>query len=160
MRLTAELQQTICAFIRAGSFLHVAAEAAGVPEKLFTDWLERGNRPGARSLYRSFANEVRRAAAQARASAEMVMLSDKPETWLRNGPGRELPSHPGWTTTAPPIHGRKQSEVNLLLEPDMQHLLNNLLKILGPFPEARTAVSQALLAQGIMQTEKAESSKS
>jgi hypothetical protein len=38
----------------------------------------------------------------------------------------------------------------------MQRLLDDLLKILGPFPEARAAVSKALLAQGVAPQEKAE----
>jgi hypothetical protein len=147
MRLTAELQRTICAFIRAGTFLHVAAEAAGVPAEVFAGWLERGTRPGAREPYRSFVAQVRQAAAQARASAEMGILREKPETWLRNGPGRERPARPGWTTTAQPVLAQDQRPTNLLLDPGMQRLLASLLRLLEPYPEARVAVAQSLAAR-------------
>ena len=43
-RLTPALQEKIVAYIRAGGFPHVAAEAAGLPRRVFERWLERGQR--------------------------------------------------------------------------------------------------------------------
>jgi hypothetical protein len=50
VKLTPEIQRSICAFIRKGAFPHVACEAAGVPEEVFLSWLEWGSpRPGKRA---------------------------------------------------------------------------------------------------------------
>jgi hypothetical protein len=146
-RLTAKLQRTICAFIRAGVFAHVAAEAAGVPAELFADWLAKGKGPGAREPYRSFAGVVAQARAQAQASAEMSVLHKAPATWLRNGPGREIAGRPGWTTTARAVPQQDQRSLNLLLDPGMQRLLTALLRVLEPYPEARAAVAGVLAAE-------------
>ena len=40
--LTAAVETTILAYVRAGGFAHVAAEAAGVPRELFEEWMRRG----------------------------------------------------------------------------------------------------------------------
>ncbi len=144
IRLTIKLRQTICAFIRAGAFAQVAAAAAGVPPEVFADWLERGQRSGAREPYRSFAAEVQQAIAQARVSAEMNVLHKAPATWLRNGPGRESAEQPGWTTTARPVSRRDSRSMNVLLDPGMQRVLTALLRVLEPYPEARAAVARAL----------------
>ena len=47
--LTPELQGRIVAFVRAGGYPHVAAEAAGVPRHVFERWLKRGGRRKARA---------------------------------------------------------------------------------------------------------------
>lgn len=40
--LTPEIQAKIVGFIRGGVFAHVAARAAGIAERTFYEWLERG----------------------------------------------------------------------------------------------------------------------
>ncbi len=57
-RLTPALQEQIVAYIRAGGFPHVAAEAAGLPRRVFKRWLERGQRSDAPPDYRAFALAV------------------------------------------------------------------------------------------------------
>ena len=60
-RLTPAVQQTITAYIRAGGYPHVAAEAAGVPRDVFDDWLRRGEEGRPSRPHRRFARQVRQA---------------------------------------------------------------------------------------------------
>jgi len=95
LTITPEFIKDITAFIRAGGFPHVAAEAAGVPADVFDAWLARGNRKVRRDsnpLYRQLRDEVRTAKAQARLKAEMAVLEDNPAKWLQQGPGQEKPA--------------------------------------------------------------------
>jgi hypothetical protein len=100
--LTPEVQQKIVAFVRAGSYDWVAAEANGVDRQTFWEWIRRGegrehpDRPPT-DLYANFAKEVREARAQARSAAEVEVRQANPEFWLRCGPGKERPGEPGWT---------------------------------------------------------------
>ena len=96
-RLTLALQEKIAAFIRAGGFAHVAAEAAGLPREVFARWLERGERAGAPANYRAFARAIREAEAQARLQAELKVRGDKPLDWLKAGPGKANADNPGWS---------------------------------------------------------------
>ena len=75
--LTAAVETTILAYVRAGGFAHVAAEA------------------------------VRQAEAQARLSAEVAALKGKPVDWLKAGPGKETAAKPGWSALAKPRAGDK-----------------------------------------------------
>ncbi len=95
-KLTPEVHQRIVAFIRAGSFAWVAAEAAGVSKSTFHRWLQRGEQEGSEP-YCEFADEVRQAQAQARVAAETEVRRAQPLAWLRYGPGRDRPAEPGWT---------------------------------------------------------------
>src|SRR5438105_1422557 len=90
--LTPAVEQAILAYVRAGGFPHVAAEAAGVPRAVFERWLARGQEPGGPAKYRAFLEAVRQAQAQARLGAEVSARDDKPLDWLRSGPGRETPA--------------------------------------------------------------------
>jgi hypothetical protein len=141
-RLTPTLQQTIVAYIRAGGFPHVAAEAAGVPSAVFDRWCQQGERPGSAARYRAFALAIRQAIAQARLSAEVVIHNDKPLDWLRYGPGRETTERIGWTGTAKPRVGTKPASV--LLDPQLQALFVSLIRSLESFPEARSHAAAVL----------------
>src|SRR5438128_12005230 len=98
--LTPETQETILAFIRAGCFDHVAAEAAGISARTLYDWIARGEgrhpsrRPTAK--LRDFAQAVRRAKAEARAGAEIRVYKDNPRYWLAHA-ARTKPDREGWT---------------------------------------------------------------
>jgi hypothetical protein len=141
-RLTPALQQAIAAYIRAGGFEHVAAEAAGVPRRVFDKWLHAGQRKEGRKVYRRFVAAVRQAGAQARLGAEIAVLKAKPLDWLKCGPGKERPGNPGWSTAA-----RAQSrgnETHPLMLPEMQRLVATLLGALSPYPEARMVAVRAL----------------
>src|SRR5947209_2304864 len=121
-RLTPALGQQICAYIRAGGYPPVAAQAAGVSGKLFKRWLTRGARKGAREPYRSFAESVRQAEAQARLGAEMAAYKKDAMGWLKSGPGRETADGPGWSM---PVKARAGDErkANPLLHPEVARLV-------------------------------------
>ena len=99
--LTPEVERAILDAIRAGAMDYVAAEAAGVSQRTFYDWMARGedrhpSRPGTPQL-RAFAMGVRRAQAEARAAAEAVVFKRHPKAWLAHA-ARTTPDRPGWTT--------------------------------------------------------------
>jgi hypothetical protein len=157
--LTAELQTQICAFVRAGGYPHVAAEAAGVPRAVFEDWMHRGatTTTGARK-FRHFRAAVLQALAQARLAAEIKAFQDEPLAWLKSGPGKETADNrPGWSSAVKPVINETNQTINLLLAPEMQGVFAALLQVLSPFPEARAAVAQALAGQ--KQTIKIEAKK-
>jgi hypothetical protein len=106
-RLTPEIEQRIVGFIRAGGFPWVAAEAAGIPRKIFQLWLRRGKKPRAKKLYRNFYHGVLEARAQARLSAELETRKNDPRFWLRHGPGREKAGTPGWANPTKPAEREK-----------------------------------------------------
>ena len=143
-RLTPELQQRICAYIHAGGFPHVAAEALGVPRELFDTWLRRGGEPRARQPYREFAAAVRRAAAEARLGKEIATFKERPLDWLRYGPGKETEQSPGWTAAPAPTFQPAAADINPLEIPEVVELLNGLVDALGPIPEAREALGRYL----------------
>src|SRR5438132_13940624 len=92
--LTPELQATICAYVRSGAFPQIAAEAAGIPQKVFERWMRYGQAKRPLALYRDFAKAVRQAQAQARLLAENHALKLAPLTWLKSGPGKETARMP------------------------------------------------------------------
>lgn len=135
--------RTLLAAIRAGAFPHVAAEAAGVPQEVFGQWLERGVQPQARDPYRRFAREVRTAAAQARLRVELLVCEKDPKFWLAHGPGRETPTRPGWAAEVKPMTP-EPGAIDYLATPEGEALAARILAALEPFTEARLAVAQAL----------------
>ncbi len=141
---TADVRQQIAAFIRAGGFPHVAAEAAGVPRRVFERWLKRGRARGAGALHRAFYESVFQAGAQARLGAEIAVLTDKPMDWLRQGPGREAPNRPGWTSPVRPAAPGKGGRGSRLAEPEVQALLASMTRLLAPYPEARALAAAGL----------------
>jgi hypothetical protein len=137
---TPEVAERILAFIRGGGFPVVAAEAAGVPAAVFTDWLARGEKRGARELFRRFAREVRQAAALCRLTAECSAYKKDPKFWLAHGPGRERPGYPGWAGEVRP----QEPAEPIPTTPDWSDICVRLLHALADFPEARAAAAQAL----------------
>ena len=136
MKRTPAVEQALVAYVRAGSFPHVAAEAAGVPPDVFAGWLtSRG--------HRDFARAVRQAHAQARAAAEIAVHANRPLDWLKSGPGRPLADQPGWTAPAKADDTRR-TEVSGLEDPEVQAAFARLLDALEAFPEARAAAGAAL----------------
>ena len=84
-RLTPQVVTTILAYIKNGSFDHVAAQAAGISPRTFREWMARGEgrslRPSTEEL-REFAQQVRKAKAEARVIAEAEVHRAKPLDWL------------------------------------------------------------------------------
>ena len=145
--LTPELLRNIAAGIRAGGFPHVAAAANQVRAALFERWLRLGRRKHAGEPYRGFVGEIEAAQAQARLRAEMTVQEKDPRTWLKHGPGRELPGKPGWSALARPSLPSDRG-VDLTAAPEFLHLLAKLRAALAPFPEALAAAAQVFGAIG------------
>src|SRR5580765_630512 len=139
--LTPEVQQQICCFIRAGCFAQTAAEAAGIPAKIFNSWMRYGRARRPVPLYRDFLEAVHQAQAQARVVAESEARRKAPLSWLRYGPGRETSRMPGWTDPVKPRPRRERSGPSFSR---FQEMLPVLLEVLGPFPEARAALADAV----------------
>ena len=97
-KLTPELIVKVCDAIRQGAYDYIAAEAAGISQRTFYDWLSDAEKPDADPLKLQFSQSVEQARAEARQAAELAVMKDKPETWLLKGPGRERPGRPGWTS--------------------------------------------------------------
>jgi hypothetical protein len=142
---TPALERQISAYIRAGGFPHVAAEAAGVPARAFERWLRRGHNPRRDPAYRTFAGAVRAAAAQARLRAEIAALEGKPLDWLRYGPGKETAGRPGWTAAARAAADTGR-EVNALDVPEIRALFAKLLPALADHRALRESVLEAMTA--------------
>ena len=95
-KLTPEVQETILAYIRAGAFEWVAAEAAGIGKSTYYRWMKLGEQQRS-GVHHEFWRAVRQARAQVRVAVEAAVRTDQPFAWLRYGPGRERPGEPGWT---------------------------------------------------------------
>ena len=145
VRLTDAVQQSIVAYVRAGGFAEVAAEAAGVRRVTFLGWMRKGDDPKAKPRYRAFAEAVRQAQAQARLGAEVSARNDKPLDWLRNGPGRETAEQRGWTSNARPATGKGTGAA--LLQAEVRELVGRVLSALESHPEVRAALAEQLAGQ-------------
>ena len=99
-KLTPEVQHEIVTFIANGAYDYIAAEAAGISRSTYYRWYNAGGNP--KSRYAAFRAAVDGARGRARAVAETTVFREKPDVWLKNGPGRERPGRPGWTTLARP----------------------------------------------------------
>jgi hypothetical protein len=144
IRLTPELSTDIIAFIRAGAFPLVAAEAAGVPSAHFQKWIEIGEKGRARAPYRSLAREVRKAAATARILQERAVYQKDAKYWLAHGPGKETPGNPGWTGEVRPINLESASSRLGAPRSEWESILSKIKQALAAFPEAQIAVAAAL----------------
>ncbi|MGH7173174.1 MAG: hypothetical protein ACRELF_01485 [Gemmataceae bacterium] len=145
-RLTVALQEKIAAFIRAGGFAHVAAEAAGLPREVFARWLERGERAGAPANYRTFARAIREAEAQARLQAELNVRGEKPLDWLKAGPGKDRADKPGWSNpgkAGSTAAADKMDRASLWGE--VMHLFGRCAEQLAAYPDARAVLSAWLV---------------
>jgi hypothetical protein len=138
--LTAQLQRDLCAFVRAGAYPHAAAEALGIPRAVFARWLRRGRAfDGPRAL-RDLVDAVRRAAAEARITAEHEVRKDDALNWLKFGPGKERPGRPGWSNPAS-ANAEEHGNGPGALERWLRAFVPRLLDVLEPFPDARQAVA-------------------
>src|SRR5262245_1663408 len=138
------LAQVIIAFVRQGAYPHVAAEAAGVPRRVLQRWLDLATkRREIHKPYRTFADQLRQAQAQARVKAEIAVLDADPQIWLRSGPGKEREGDPGWSAT---VKAALQSSGNaaMLASPEWNALWCLILKSLASFPDARKALVDAM----------------
>src|SRR6266849_6594521 len=142
--LTPEVERLILSYIRSGGYPWVAAESAGIPRNVFGRWLRQGAKPGSRSLYRRFYDNVIQARAQARLGAEVETRKHDPRYWLTHGPGRERSGSPGWSNPPSGRSIKKKKPIAGILSKEFLLLLNPVLQALVPYPEARAAVAREL----------------
>ncbi len=146
-RLTHALQEKIVAFIRAGGFAHVAAEAAGLPREVFARWMERGERADAPANYRAFARAIHEAEAQSRLQAELNVRKEKPLDWLKTGPGKASADNPGWGNPGKAGSTAPADQKNAAqLWSEVLHLFGRCAEQLAAYPDARAALSAWLAA--------------
>ena len=141
---TPALERQITAFIRAGGFPHVAAEAAGVSRRTFERWLRYGRQSRRDPVYHAFAAAVRQATAQARLPAEMAVHESKPLDWLKLGPGKETADKPGWTATVRAAP-RGAAAGNVLEHAEVRETIAVMRQMLAPYLGAAEAASALLL---------------
>jgi hypothetical protein len=142
--LTSDVSRRIVAGIRAGGFPQVAASAQYVSARLFESWLRLGRQKNAQEPYRTFACEVEAAEAHARLRAEMSVLDKDARTWLKHGPGRDLPGKPGWASLARPSPLSADRRAELLSSPELLQLIADMRAALVPFPEALAVLTREL----------------
>ena len=111
----------------------VAAEVAGVPREVFREWLEYGKKSakGRYKKYRLFLEAIVQAVAPARLTAEIKAHDDSPLDWLKQGPGKETPDSPAWSTPVKQTVNQTKNTINLLLHPEMQSLFAAILQVLA-----------------------------
>jgi hypothetical protein len=143
-RLTLALQEKIAAFIRAGGFAHVAAEAAGLPREVFARWLARGERADAPAKYRAFARAIREAEAQGRLQAELNVRNEKPLDWLKAGPGKTGADNPGWGNSSKAGAATVDKIDPAHVWSEVLHLFGRCVEQLAAYPDARAALSSWL----------------
>jgi hypothetical protein len=141
-RWTPELQEKVTQYVRAGGFVWVAAEAAGLPRGVLEQWMRRGAE-SARQPYRGFRDAILQARAQSRLKAEMETRSKAPRDWLRLGPGRERPGQPGWSNP-PKAEGGAASGSNAFALRDVGRLAAHLWNQPDITPEVRIRLADAL----------------
>jgi hypothetical protein len=145
--LTSEIQAKIVAYIRAGMWDYIAAEANGVNQDTFYEWIRRGEQTDDRPpepRFAEFAEAIRQARAEARGTSEVEVKREDPIVYLTKGPGRERPGRPGWTSVGDGQTAQATTTVNVLIAPQWITIRTELLQTLEAFPEARAAIAHVL----------------
>lgn len=136
------IAEKIYAFVRAGCFPHVAAQAAGLPLDVFKRWFSSGN--SRQSHFHVFRLKLLEAQAQARVAAEIETYRQQPEVWLRHGPGKETTDSPGWSNPVKAIIHNSSQSLNVLLTPELAGIFGSVFQLLAPYPDALKAVQLGL----------------
>lgn len=79
--------------IRRGSYGRVAAAQIGVAPSTLVNWLQKGKKEfedEEETYHAQFYSDTVEAIAEARATAEGMVMEDNPLMWLKKGPGRFL----------------------------------------------------------------------
>src|SRR5262245_52750464 len=121
-QLTPEIEKRILAGIRQGAYTAIAVEAAGIPRRVFRQWLRSGEEP-----FRELRDKVREARAQARMWAEIAVAEKDPRFWLRYGPGREKPGSPGWSAPVKATVKNQRNAPNILLTKEWKGILSGFV---------------------------------
>ena len=144
IKLTPELENQILSFIRAGAWPHEACRAAGVPDRVYTRWLDPSHTRG--RLY-EFQNKLKQAQAIARIVAAQAVKKEDPFKWLANGPARDAPGEPGWAAMSNPVEVADLKSIDPLQFPEFVKFVNAVRIVMATFPEARIMLDDLLLSQ-------------
>ena len=79
-KLTPEVHDKIVAAIRAGNYAKVAAEYAGISERTFYTWIQRGSEE-TDGIYTRFAEAVQRATSEAEVRAVAMVQQHMADSW-------------------------------------------------------------------------------
>lgn len=79
-KLTPEVQEKICEYVRQGLTYEIAARAAGISESTFYRWRERGEKARG-GKFREFWEALKRAEAEAEQRLVERILSASSDTW-------------------------------------------------------------------------------
>ena len=79
-KLTPEVQEKIVSAVRAGNYSFVAAEFAGIAERTFYKWMEKGE-ASPRSIYGQFRHAVKGAEREAEVRAVAVIQNLMTSNW-------------------------------------------------------------------------------
>ena len=134
---TPEITQMISSYLQAGGTPEVAAQAAGISEQTFNQWVAKGKTTRAPKAFKAFYRAVEQAHAQARLRAEIAAFNDKPLEWLKSGPCK---GEVEWGKRA----SGKKPVVDPLPQLHTQKFLQLLLKVLQAYPDARKALADAM----------------
>jgi len=134
---TPEITQMISSYLQAGGTPAIAAQAAGISEQTFNQWVAKGKTTKAPKALKAFYKAVEQAHAQARLRAEIAAFNDKPLEWLKSGPCK---GEVEWGKRA----SGKKPVVDPLPQLHTQKFLQLLLKVLEAYPDARKALADAM----------------
>jgi len=94
-KLTPELQEKLCGFIRAGNYETTAAEACGVSESTYFNWKAKGEK-AQRGKYRDFLEDIKKAIAQAEALHVQRIVNAGSAHWQASAWYLERKHHERW----------------------------------------------------------------
>ena len=134
-------------YVRAGCYPEVAAEAVGVPAAVLRDWLRQADDTKCPPKIIHLRDELRAAAAQARAAAEVTLFQDDRPAWLRLGPGKETPSRAGWSQPSKAIFREEETAADVSMQ--FLHLCGGMFEVLKRHPDAREELADFLRSQEV-----------
>ena len=84
-KLTPELTERICDFIRKGNYISTACQIVGIHKATYYNWLEQGEtdiEAGIDSMYADFVKAVKKAEADAEEELVKMVRNAAPKNWI------------------------------------------------------------------------------
>lgn len=151
-----DVYQKILLFIEQGVYDYVAAEAMGITNWTWQNWLRRGEedwKAGRKTNYVRFFLDVRTAQSRGRLIAELEARRDSVQFWLTRGPGRTRPGRPGWTETIT-VAGDEEMPLELNVNADnslsQPSSIQDLARTLVVMEQLGIATRTPLLGQSVI----------
>jgi len=139
IKLDQQITATILAAIRSGAFLQDAFRIAGVPDKIWTKWM---NPNLTRGPYYELQNQVKQAQSVAKVLAAQAVKKDDPFKWCANGPGRNVAGEPGWAAIAAPTEPANTNRIDPLQFPEFLRFITNVRIVMAYFPDAKKMLDE------------------